>query len=106
MAEAGSSPTSTVASPGGRPSSRVSVAASSRTRSRTPCATALPSITVAAIASARLPQRCVVGHQLALRALAGEANDDHAAGLHRGDYALAEAGVDDVIAGGEAGNGP
>ena len=53
-----------------------------------------------------LPERRVVGHQLALGAVAGEADDDHPARLDRGDDALAEAGVDDVVAGAEAPRGP
>src|SRR5690348_13437592 len=41
--------------------------------------------------------RRVVGHQLALRAVAREAHDDDAAGLGADDHALAERGVYDVV---------
>ena len=53
-----------------------------RTRSRTSAATALPSM-IRARHRLSLPDRRVVGHQLALGAVAGEAHDDHAAGLDR-----------------------
>ena len=56
---------------------------------------------VAATQPAPSLQRRVVGHQLALGAVGGEAHDDHAARLDRGDHALAEGGVDDVVAGRE-----
>src|SRR3954447_22711718 len=52
MAEPGSSPTRSVASPGGRPCSGVNSATSSPTSARTRAATALPSITAAGIAAA------------------------------------------------------
>ena len=45
-----------------------------------------------------LADRRVVGHELALAALAGEVHDHDAAGLDAGDDALAERGVDDVVA--------
>ena len=61
-------------------------------------ATALPSI-IRAVTLSPLPDRRVVGHQLALGAVAGEADDDHPPRLDRGDDAVAEAGVDDVVAG-------
>ena len=68
------------------------------TRSRTAAATALPSMIRAATALPP-PDRRVVGHQLALGAVVGEAHDDDPARLDRGDDAVAEAGVDDVVAG-------
>src|SRR3954469_11287572 len=52
MAEPGSSPTRSVASPGGRPCSVVNSATPSPTSARTRAATALPSITAAGIAAA------------------------------------------------------
>ena len=73
-AEAGSSPTSTVARPGTRPRARPRTrATSAATRSRTSAATALPSITRRSSRGhrpqAHLPtMRRVVGHQLALGA--------------------------------------
>ena len=66
----------------------------------------MPSITRAAIASAGYPSRLVIGAYSAIslrsRAVAGEAHDDDPAGLDAGDDALAEGGVDDVVAEPEA----
>src|SRR5438445_10470562 len=97
MSDAGSSPTSTVASPGGTPVSAVSAATSRATSARTSWAIALPSMIVAAIS---LPpgDGGVGGHQLALGAVGGEAHDDDAPGLDPGHHALAERGVADVVA--------
>ena len=46
----------------------------------------------------RRADRRVVGHQLALAAVAGEADDDDAARLAADHHAVAERGVDDVVA--------
>ena len=51
------------------------------------------------------PDRRVIRHQLALRAVAREAHDDDPAGLGGRDHALAERGVDDVVAEAEDGAG-
>src|SRR4051794_175973 len=45
-----------------------------------------------------LPDRRVVGHQLAVGRLAREADDDDPARLDAGDHAVAELGVHDVLA--------
>src|ERR1035437_8896772 len=85
--EPGSSPTSTVARPGVRPVRSVNARTSSATCSRTRAATALPSMIVADIGRTLIASadRRVLGHQLALRAVCGEAHDDHAAGLNACD---------------------
>src|SRR5918998_2900551 len=117
MAEAGSSPTSTVASPGFTWSSATSRATCSFTRA----ATALPSMITArqptyptpcaagragCFGLAALLERRVVRHELALRAVAGEAHHHQAAGLHAHHHALAEVRVRDVVAEGEDRAGP
>src|SRR4051794_18108944 len=48
--------------------------------------------------SALLGDRRVLGHELALAAVTGEPHDDHAARLRADHDALAERGVDDVVA--------
>src|SRR5271165_4077038 len=111
MAEAGSSPTSTVASPGERPKRSSNTATWPATSPRTRAAIALPSMIVAVtgqMLSPRGPEetaagsgaadRGVVGHQLALGAVAGEAHHDHAARLDPGDDPLAEGRMDYVLA--------
>src|SRR5829696_7733846 len=45
-----------------------------------------------------LPDRRVVGHQLALRAVAREPHHDDPTGLRAGHHTVAEGGVDDVVA--------
>src|SRR5215218_267453 len=102
VADAGSSPTRIVARPGPRSMASTSRATCSRTRA----ATALPSITRALMRPGRLAaalQRCIVGHELALAAVAGEPHDYEAAGLDRSHYALAEVRMDHVFAEGERG---
>src|ERR1019366_2625031 len=109
-AEAGSSPTSTVARPGARPVSAVKASTSLATSARTRAAIALPSIRVALMAQmlwvgagkARLrstsADRRVLGHQLAFRSISREAHHDHAARLHAGDHPVAEGRMHDVLA--------
>src|SRR4051812_44873410 len=99
MALAGSSPTSTVARPGRRPVRAVNASTSRATCARTRAAMALPSMMRAVMAGTLAPgQRRVLGHQLALRAVAGEAHDDHAARLDADHDPLAEGRVQDVLA--------
>src|SRR5215208_7082414 len=101
IADAGSSPTSTVARPGVPGNDATSRATSAFTRA----ATALPSMISALIGraaySAALLERRVVRHQLALGAVRGEADDHEAARLHADHHALAELRVDHVVAEGE-----
>src|SRR5918997_4509440 len=109
MAEAGSSPTSTVARPGVTASSATSRATSCFTRA----ATALPSMITARQPTYRTPcapaqagcfglrallERRVVRHELALGAVRGEAHHHETAGLHAHHHALAERGVGHVVA--------
>src|SRR3954447_22097669 len=102
MAEAGSSPTSTVARPGGGWPAATHSATSRATSPRTCAAIARPSMTVAVAAvttaASLLLDRGVVGHQAALGPVAGEAHDHDAARIHARHDALAEGGVDDVVA--------
>src|SRR3954449_11958760 len=109
---AGSSPTRIVASPGDRPCSSVNAFTCSATCARTRAATALPSMIWAAMEAGTLPPRrgCtpaaesaladrrVLGHELALGAVAREAYDDDPAGLDARHDALAERRVDAFVA--------
>src|SRR5215210_5185031 len=119
MAEAGSSPTSTVARPGGRAALSVPRPRLGRARAprrRPPCRRSRWQ----PLADARVLRRRsrggtrlmfeggVVGHQLALGSVIGKPHDYHPARLDRGHHAVAEARVDDVVARaeGERGVGP
>src|SRR4051794_35007999 len=104
MFDAGSSPTSTVARPGGGPPADTSSSTSLATSSRTRCAISLPSMIVAAN-GLPLGDRSVGGHQLALGSVAGEAHDDDPARLDPNHDALAEGGVGHVVAQAELGLG-
>ncbi len=96
--------------PATRPTSRWKTSTSLATSARTRAAIALPSMIVALMGRcyAFAPgmetrvsapaHRRVLGHQLSLRAIVGEAHDDHAAGLDAGDHAVAERRVHDVLA--------
>src|SRR6478672_2866943 len=124
-ADAGSSPTSTVASPGTRPVRSRNTSTCSATSARTRAAIALPSMMLAltawilrvgpaprrragrwsastrarpSAAASTAADRRVLGHQLALGAVAGEAHDDHAVRLDARHDALAEGRVNDVLA--------
>src|SRR3954449_4998775 len=61
---------------------------------------AFPSMIVATGWTLALPlgERRVLGHELALRAIRREPHDDHPARLGTGHDALAERGMDDVVA--------
>src|SRR5918997_5976804 len=58
-------------------------------------------VAVAPPCASAAPDRGVVGHELALAALAREVHHYDAAGLHAGHHAVAEGGVHDVVADGE-----
>src|SRR5919108_4685665 len=102
MADAGSSPTRIVASPGFRAMAPTPRA----TRSRTRAATALPSMTraltvpqrFAATRPSSLLEGRIVGHQLAFAPVAREPHHNESAGLHPGDPPLAKVRVYDVLA--------
>src|SRR3954454_14996066 len=95
-----------VARPGVRPVRSLNASTSRATSARTFAAIALPSM-ISALTASKLPllERGVFGHQLALAAVAREADDDHAAGLGAGHDTLAERGVQDVVAHAEAAAG-
>src|SRR5215212_5474248 len=100
MALAGSSPTRIVASPGARPYSATNASTSAATSARTRAATALPSMIWAATALILRPAFCdwrVARHELALRAVGGEAHDDDVR-LDRCHDAVPERRMDDVVA--------
>src|SRR5882672_7011765 len=123
-ADAGSSPTSTVASPGTRPVRSRNASTCWATSARTRAAIALPSMMLALTAwilrvgpapwrragrgstatrvrpsegASTAADGRVLGHQLALGAVAGEPHDDHAVRLDARHDPLAEGRVHDVL---------